>query len=48
MEQTSFPSPSCRSVYIVPVVRVLPLRLSTSILSNTERIDGKDDPEIDW
>ena len=34
--------------YVAPTLRVVALNLSDSILSNTEPIDGKDDPDIDW
>ena len=34
--------------YVAPALRAVALNLSDSILSNTEPIDGKDDPDIDW
>ena len=43
MEQNTFKQP-----YSAPTLRLLPLCYSASILSNTEPIDGKDDPDIDW
>ena len=43
MEQNTFKQP-----YAAPALRLLPLCYGTSILSNTEPIDGKDDPDIDW
>ena len=34
--------------YCAPALRVVTLKLSDSILSNLEPIDGGDDPDIDW
>ena len=34
--------------YVAPTLRVVAPNLSDSILSNTEPIDGKDDPDIGW
>lgn len=34
--------------YSAPSLRVVPIQCSDSILSNTEPIDGGDDPDIDW
>lgn len=45
MEKTEF---SAARPYVAPTLRVMALNLSDSILSNTEPIDGKDDPDIDW
>ena len=34
--------------YRAPALRVVPIQFSDSILSNTEPIDGKDDPDLEW
>ena len=34
--------------YLAPALRVVPLQYADSILSNTEPIDGGDDPDLDW
>lgn len=34
--------------YEAPALRLVPLSLAATILSNTEPIEGGDDPDIDW
>lgn len=34
--------------YYAPALRVVPIECSATILSNTEPIDGGDDPDLEW
>ena len=43
MEQETF-----KQTYVAPALRLAPLSLAATILSNTEPIEGGDDPDLDW
>ena len=45
MEKTEFWT---AKPYVAPALRVIPVQCAGSILSNTEPIDGGDDPELEW
>ena len=45
MEKTDF---FAAKPYVAPALRLVPIECSASILSNTEPIDGGDDPDLEW
>ena len=44
MEKTEFWT---AKPYVAPALRVVPIQFADSILSNTEPIDGGDDPDLE-